>query len=48
LAPLSAFLTLLRLGGAHGTHGRGWLIIVQLLEIAAQVCCVGVGWVVGG
>lgn len=36
LAPLSALIDLFRLGGPKDLHGRGWLILFQLLGIAAK------------
>ncbi len=48
LAPFSAFIDLLRLGGPRELRARGWLIFFQLLGIAAKVCGPGFGGVWAG
>jgi hypothetical protein len=36
--PASIIVDIIRLAGVpHSTHGRGWLVFLQLLEMAAKV-----------
>ncbi|KAI8470108.1 MAG: hypothetical protein J3K34DRAFT_421825 [Monoraphidium minutum] len=44
VAPLSALIDLFRLGGPKDLHGRGWLILFQLLAIAAKAAAALFAW----
>jgi hypothetical protein len=38
--PASIIVDIIRLAGVpHSVHGRGWLVFLQLLEMAAKVSC---------